>query len=196
MHVELDDAERRIRHEKKEHDRRLRALDALPFLSPLNEEERASLAASLIYTPFSAGETMTKQGAVAHWLYILREGTADVIASRGEESKRIAKISAPTYFGEMGCMTGKPRAATVVATSDVVCYRLDKQAFVDILNERPEIAKEISAVLAERRVELGAAQGELDEGVRRSRVEAEKRQILPAIEAFFGLRDDSPHSNY
>jgi len=192
IHAELDDAERRERHEQKEHRRRLKALNTLAFLGPLTDEEKGSIARSLRYAPFATGETMTKQGAVAHWLYIMTEGTADVVASKGEESKRIAKITSPSFFGEMGCMTGKPRAATVIATSDVICYRLDRQAFVDILNERPQIAADISSLLAERRVELGAAKGELDEASRRTRIEQEKRQILPMIEAFFGLRDESP----
>ena len=137
MHVEKDDADRRAQHEQTERDRRLRALDALTFLSPLTPAERERVAASLLYAPFAAGETMTKQGAVAHWLYIVAEGTADVMVSREKDQKKIASIEAPTFFGEMGCMTGKPRAATVVASSDVLCYRLDKHAFVEILKWDP-----------------------------------------------------------
>jgi len=48
-------------------------------------------------------------------------------------------------------MTGEPRGATVTAVSDVECYRLSKTAFDDILRRRPEIAEDLSQVLARRR---------------------------------------------
>jgi CRP-like cAMP-binding protein len=46
---------------------------------------------------------------------------------------------------------------TVIALSDVECYRLDKEAFNEIIKHYPEIAEDISEQLAHRRVELDAA---------------------------------------
>ena len=62
-------------------------------------------------------------------------------------------------FGEIGLLLGEPRHATVTALTDVLCYRLDKAAFEDILHRRPEIANDISHLLAEERkgAELDAA---------------------------------------
>jgi small-conductance mechanosensitive channel/CRP-like cAMP-binding protein len=189
--IEIDDAERRQRRDTREHNRRLAALDSLQFLGALTEAERATIADSLRYAPFAAGETITRQGAIAHWLYILTDGVAEVQVEKDGHTEKIAQIGAPGFFGEMGCMTGQPRAATVIALSNVVCYRLDKHAFVQILTERPDAAREISELLAERRVGLGAARHNLDEAARKQRVDAAKREILPTLQAFFGLRDEA-----
>ena len=48
------------------------------FLRTLRDEERAYVADRLKYAPFAPGETITKQGAVAHWLYIIVAGIAEV----------------------------------------------------------------------------------------------------------------------
>ena len=49
-------------------------------------------------------------------------------------------------------MTGERRNATVVARSEVLCLRLDKEDFREFILARPEMADEISRVLAERQV--------------------------------------------
>jgi CRP-like cAMP-binding protein len=140
------------------------------------------------YAPFAAGEVMTRQGAVAHWLYILTAGKADVrVCIDHAPPKTIATITAPGFFGEMGLMTGEPRANDVIAITDVECYRLDKDGFQKILLARPEIADEMSHTLAKRRVELIAARDNLDEAAMSSRQVSEQERILRRIKEFFGL---------
>ena len=188
--VEQDSMERRERKHQREVAQRKAALASVEFLKALRDDELAKVAERLRYAPFSAGETITKQGAVAHWLYIVADGTAEVRVSVDGQERAVAKIGAPGFFGEMGLMTGEPRTATVVAVTDVDCYRIDKEAFHQILADRPEIAAEISGMLAQRRVELQAAREDLDAVAKQKRVEAEKKRILSTVQLFFGLGDD------
>ena len=188
--LEHDSQERRERKHQRDIEQRKHALAAVEFLKALREEELVKVAERMRYAPFAAGEVITKQGAVAHWLYIVAEGTAEVRVSADGEEKAVAKIEAPGFFGEMGLMTGEPRSATVVALTDVDCFRIDKDAFHQILSDRPEIAAEISGMLAQRRVELQAAREDLDAAAKRHRVAAEKQRILSTIQVFFGLGDD------
>ncbi len=84
-------------------------------------------------------------------------------------------------------MTGEPRTATVIALSDVVCYRVDKEAFHDIMESRPEIAEDISKVLARRRVELDAVREDLNEEAKRARMRQHQGDLLHRIRNFFKL---------
>ncbi len=84
-------------------------------------------------------------------------------------------------------MTGDPRSATVIAMTDVECYRVDKDAFHDILRQRPEIAESISEVLARRRVELDAAREGLNEEAKQARMRYHKGALLQRIRHFFRL---------
>ena len=142
--------EERSRRHRQE---RAAALTAVDLFRSLTDEEREGLQEHLVRVPYVAGERMTRQGAIAHWLYILVAGRAEIqVAVDGSQPHRVTALEAPDFFGEMGLMTGEPRLADVVAITDVVCFRLEKGAFESIVQRRPELALEFSQVLARRRV--------------------------------------------
>jgi small-conductance mechanosensitive channel/CRP-like cAMP-binding protein len=160
----------------------LRTLDLFAMLA---DDEREELARQLKYAPFAPGEVMTRQGADAHWLYLLVAGEAEVFVEHVDDSTRtpIGVITPPAFFGEMSLLTGEPRTATVIARTDCECYRLDKATFGSILKGRPELAEQIAPVLEQRRrsremalasrgVAAGAAGGE---------------DLLSKVRRFFGL---------
>jgi small-conductance mechanosensitive channel len=163
------------------------ALRAVDIFDSLSDEEHNQLAEQLIYAPFSEGEVMTKQGTQPKSLGILWEGTAEVRLERDGIEKVVATLVAPAFFGEMALLTGAERSASVVATSNVECYRLDKEAFHQMIQERKDLAKELSAAVAHRKRILAAATLEFNEE-QPEQPEAElAKQILTSIQKFFGL---------
>ena len=126
---------------------------------------------------------------MAHWLYVLTSGKVEIRRhiEGGTLAKSLATIEAPSFFGEMGLMTGEPRTADVVALADVECYRLDKTGLQRILEERPAVAEQFSKTLAKRRTELVAAAEGLDLDAARARMAGEESRILDRIQEFFGL---------
>jgi small-conductance mechanosensitive channel/CRP-like cAMP-binding protein len=179
--------------EERHRDERIEVVRGLDFLDSLTNDERAFVADHLRYAPFTAGETVTKQGAVAHWLYILTKGKVEVRlhVSGSDETKVVNTIDAPSFFGEMGMLTGAPRRADVIALTEVDCFRLDKEGLARILTERPEIAERISRTLAKRDVEFEAAAEGLDEQAQRARMEHAETRLLDRIQEFFGLERTS-----
>jgi small-conductance mechanosensitive channel/CRP-like cAMP-binding protein len=180
--------EREAAQRARDMQRRLAALRGVELFRSLDETELRALADRLAYAPFHAGDVMTRQGAVAHWLYILVVGEAEVwLESPGGERRSIATIAPGNVFGEMGMMTGDPRRATVTARTDAECYRLDKAGFQDILRSRPAIAEEISRVLAERETHLVAVSdaARADAANMRSR----SATLLERMRSYFGLND-------
>ena len=171
-------------------ERRLVVLCEVELFGALEEAERRSLADRLVYAPFAAGDVMTRQGAVAHWLYILTEGEAEVWIDAPGGRRAIAGLRAGDVFGEMGMMTGAPRRATVTAKTDVECYRLDKAGFADIVRSRPSIAEDLSRVLAERETRLvqvsDAARADA------ANVRSRSATLLERMRGFFGLDEAAP----
>lgn len=180
------------KHEQAVHQRdlarRLEALKKVELFNTLSNEELVTIADRLIYSPFSAGEILTRQGAVAHWLYILTQGTVDVfLETTGGEKRWMSTLQEGSFFGEMGLMTGSPRASTVIAHSDVECYRLDKESFESILRSRPSLAEEISKVLTTRNLEREQLLEEIDSAARDRNAAQQHNDILNRIRQFFGL---------
>jgi small-conductance mechanosensitive channel/CRP-like cAMP-binding protein len=177
----------------EEQRRRMEALARVEFFDQLADADRARLAAGLRDAPFARGEVMTRQGDEAHWLYLILEGEAQVsVRGEGGMERSVARLGRGNLFGEMSLMTGAPRAATVVAITDVECYRLDKAVFKDVLKDRPELAERAAEILARRTLGLEAARHELDEEAKRRHLESAKTDLLDRIRGFFGLADDPP----
>jgi small-conductance mechanosensitive channel len=143
---------------KRELTRRLQVLNAVPVFAGLAEGEKADIAERLQYAPFARGDVITKQGNTAHWLYLLAFGEAEVLYEPpGAAPQRIGAVKAGQFFGEMALVSGEARSATVVAKTDVECYRLDRNAFQELIASRPEISAEIRGVIGARKPDLEQA---------------------------------------
>lgn len=142
--------------DRREFERRLQAIGRTELFANLPQPEQQALAAHLVHAPFAAGDVMTRQGAIAHWLYLIIEGEAKVLIDGSQGRVQVSTLGAGGVFGEMGLLTGEPRRATVMAQTPVDCYRLDKAGFAQVLHDRPELAGEVAAI-AERRNAHSAA---------------------------------------
>lgn len=177
------------RSRKEEHARRLAALGGVYVFQALTEKEREILAGRLKPTPFSHGELITRQGAVADWLYIISNGAAEVrLYSGSDGAYRVVKTLGPgDFLGEMGLFTGEARAATAVAAGEVRCYRLDREGFAGVLASRPEIAESLALMLARRKLELAEAKELLAGTSAPGGLKTAQQDLLSKIKNFFKL---------
>lgn len=189
--VTEENQKRKARKTEQEMTRRREMLADLPLFGTLTDEEREALAPKLHPAAFATGEVITRQGAEAHWLYILAEGEANVSVRTDGLDTVVAHLRSPDLFGEAGLLTGEPRSATVTATCPVLCLRLDKEDFRATLTARPELATELSRVLTERKLDREAKERELDADGRKSMHDAEHGLTVRRIQRFFGLDDEA-----
>lgn len=142
--------------ERRELERRVQAIRRTDLFAQLSPSEQQALASHLVHAPFEAGDVMTRQGAVAHWLYLIIDGEAKVMVDGPQGPVPVSTLRSGDVFGEMGMLTGEPRRATVVAQTPVECYRLDKAGFAQVLQTRPELAREVAAIAERRNAESAA----------------------------------------
>lgn len=173
---------------KRELTRRLEIMRGVDIFSTLDDAEKAEIAERLQYAPFARGDVITKQGDASHWLYIVAFGEAEVrYEPKNAPAQVVGALQPGQFFGEMGLLAGEARYATVVAKTDVECYRLDKASFQGLLLNRPEIAAEVSRIVGSRRTDLDQAResyayigGDSDND--------KQARLLGRIRNFFGLR--------
>jgi small-conductance mechanosensitive channel/CRP-like cAMP-binding protein len=190
LFVSNEDVARVERKQRQVTDRLREGLTRIELFRGLAQEELDVLAKSVKIAPFAAGEIVTRQDAKANWLYVLTQGQVEIRVNLPDgDTKRVHMLSAPDFFGEMALITGGRREASVIAITDIECLRVDRAAFGALLERRPEIAKEVAEVLAERRVALDAARENLDAESRNLRMRGEQHRILSAVQNFFGLKD-------
>src|SRR5262249_26781961 len=121
--VEMHDADRAAKHREREIDERLAALQTVHLFRPFSNDALRTLASGMTLASYANKERTRKRGQRAHCLYFMTSGTAEIrIHEDGQPPLIVAKLQAPDFFGEMALMTGEPRTADVIATSDVDCF--------------------------------------------------------------------------
>lgn len=185
--VTEETVDRKASKNEKQLQRRKALLSTIDLFAGLSETERTELARTMKYAPFARGEVMTRQGADAHWLYLMEDGQALVRVSDGLHDREVAQLKGPCFFGEMSLLTGEPRSATVVADGEVECFRLDKAAVKQVIDARPEVAEHLAKLLADRKVALQAAKEGLSADAAKERAAKEANALLKRIRSFFAL---------
>jgi small-conductance mechanosensitive channel/CRP-like cAMP-binding protein len=173
---------------RRELDRRLELIRGVDLFGPLSDGEREEVAERLQYAPFARGDVITKQGNTGHWLYIVAFGEAEVLYEPpGGAPTVVGSVTAGQFFGEMALFAGDARHATVVAKTDVECYRLDRASVQGLLLSRPEIADQVGRIVGSRRGTIERAQ----EAFAASGAGAGGEKVpdlVSRIRRFFGLR--------
>ena len=77
---------------------------------------------------------------------MLVDGTADVI----KKGRRVNRLEASDFFGEIALIHESPRTATVKATSPVHALVITERNFKRLLREQPDIQRKVLEALAER----------------------------------------------
>jgi CRP-like cAMP-binding protein len=87
-----------------------------------------------------------RQGTPGRELIVLLEGEATV----ERDGTTIAVRRGGDFLGELALVTGRPRTATVTATTDLQALVLDRLNFDRLLRDVPTIAAKVLKAIAER----------------------------------------------
>lgn len=92
---------------------------------------------------YKSGDYIITQGEKGETFYIVEHGTCDcVINIPDQPPKTVMKLQESSYFGERALLESKPRAANVIATSDVDVLYIDKTAFEEVFGSLNKIIDE------------------------------------------------------
>jgi CRP-like cAMP-binding protein/di/tricarboxylate transporter len=127
------------------------AIACMPLFGSLSRINLAKLVAQLEEVSFAPGEYVIRQGEPGDAYYIVRSGTAAVVAGAGDGSTApLALCRDGDGFGEVALFTGLPRTASVIAWSPLQLWRLSSARFDALLQRERTIAQTIERGLALR----------------------------------------------
>ncbi len=113
-------------------------LTTLRYVSLFKHLEMKELVAVLNmfdYLSCGPGEKVIEQGAMGSSMYIILEGTCQVL----RDNKQVARLEQGTHFGEMALLNARPRSATVMAVTDTRLLRLTRKDFTRLVMGQPTL---------------------------------------------------------
>ena len=102
-------------------------LQEVPLLEGLTDYERSKIADALHTEKYGPGYTIIKEGDAGENFFFLESGEAEVFKEGTKEP--VHHYIKGDYFGELALLENKPRAASVVSTTDVKLATLSKEGF-------------------------------------------------------------------
>lgn len=119
---------------------------------------------------FSAGQELFHEGDAGDAAYVIIDGAVDVLKDTDEGEQLLVTLKKNAFVGDIAILCDVPRTATVRAVERIETLKIQKEHFLRLLIEFPEMAVEVTRVLAQRlqkttddltacREELNHAQG-------------------------------------
>lgn len=106
-------------------------LEDVPLLKPLKPYERAKIADALETAKFKAGDHIITEGEPGDNFYMLESGEAQ--AHRAGIDHPVKDYGRGDFFGELALLNDQPRAASVIAKTDVKVAKLGRDGFKRLL---------------------------------------------------------------
>jgi CRP-like cAMP-binding protein len=120
------------------------ALHEVPLFARCTPRELRTIARFVETADLPAGTDLVREGEVGDALFVILEGVA-VIRTGDRE---LGRVSEGDYVGELALLDGEPRAADVVAATDVKIAVLGIRMFRTLVRELPDLAEQLLAGLA------------------------------------------------
>ena len=98
----------------------VKVLQRVPLFADLTKHEVQQIARLFKERRFSEGETVIKEGSGGAAFFVIESGEATVVI-RG---KKRTTLKPNDYFGEIAMIDEGTRMATIIASSELVCYGL------------------------------------------------------------------------
>jgi CRP-like cAMP-binding protein len=121
-------------------------LKKVPLFAGLDERELEQIASTMRERRFSAGDTVTEEGAGGAGFFIVEDGEADVSVDGAPRGS----IKSGDYFGEIALLTGSDRTATITAKTDMVCWGMTPWDFRPLVESNSTIAWKLLTAMAEK----------------------------------------------
>jgi len=121
------------------------------FGSGLTKEDVAELVEGAEIQTKRAGEVVLQEGEMGNDIFIIRRGSMTVEREIAGKPVFLSYLPAGSYVGEMGVIDGAPRNATVRAAIRSEVIRLPGDAFIRLLERKPQLLRKAQAEMEKRR---------------------------------------------
>jgi CRP-like cAMP-binding protein len=121
-------------------------LRGVSLFRDLSGEELVRVAAIAEEVVTQPGSWLVREGELGDALYLVVRGRLSI--EKG--TRPVAELGPRECVGELALLDAEPRSASARALGEVLALRLEREPFLELIDERPELARGILRILAQR----------------------------------------------
>lgn len=125
-------------------------LSTVPFFTNLKMVDIKALVDRAIVRRFSPTSVIFEAGEMGSSMFIVLEGSLEVVALVNNQAEVISTLWPADYFGEMSLFTGAPRSTKIISRDTSVLLEINKVDLEDILKNNNHLVADISAIINKR----------------------------------------------
>ncbi len=125
-------------------------LRGIPLFGELPTEQLRLLAFSAVRLELAAGQLLFREGAKATSGYVVSSGGLQLSVGEGKKKRIVTTCEIGSLVGEIALFVETRRPATATATVQSQVLEIERRVILRMLNEYPQIALSLRAILAER----------------------------------------------
>jgi CRP/FNR family transcriptional regulator, cyclic AMP receptor protein len=126
-------------------------LKAIPLFLSMDDEERAAIAEIMDEVNFRAGQAIYHADEVGGTFYIIQSGQVELAITDDDGEKLVLELlESGDFFGELSLLDGGTRSTNATALQRTDVLELERNAFLDLLMQRPHMAQDVLLSQAKR----------------------------------------------
>ena len=130
---------------------KIELLQSVSIFWDLNEDELGHIADKMVAKHFENGNYIFLEDSEGEQCFFVLEGSVKVTRlSKDGREVILAMLNEGDFFGEMSLLDGESRSANVIALEETKVLTLDRNDFIAVVNDYPQIAVQLLKELARR----------------------------------------------
>jgi membrane protein len=106
---------------------------------------------------YEPGETLITEGGTDKEAFFLYAGQVGLFKTVHDQPQRLGNLDAGQFFGEMAYLLNEPRAATIIAESQVVALVFPPRMLEELMTYSAPLSRRIVSTLAQRLMRMNQA---------------------------------------
>jgi len=99
---------------------------------------------------FRDGEIIVRQGDVGECMYVIQDGTVDIVVERDGREIFLRTLGKGAFIGEMSIFERIARSATARARGEARLLSVDRKTFLRRVHEDPSLAYRVVETMSQR----------------------------------------------
>ncbi|SON57381.1 cAMP regulatory protein [Hartmannibacter diazotrophicus] len=128
----------------------VKILRRLPLFAGVEPTKLKLLAFTSDRLRYAPGGVLFRQGDMGDAAYVILSGIAEVLIESPAGPIKVAEVREDAIVGEIAILCDVARTATVRAMTDLDALRINKEHFLNLMKDYPEITIEVIRELANR----------------------------------------------